>query len=408
MQMNTGDTSWILISTALVMLMTPALGLFYGGMVHKKNLLSTMMLSFALLALISIQWVLFGYSISFGHDVKGLGIIGNLGWIGLKGVGLSINSNYGATIPHLAFMIFQMMFAVITPALISGAFVERIKFSSFLFFSLLWATLVYDPIAHWVWGVGGWMRNLGVLDFAGGLVVHVSAGFAALAFALVIKKRRGFSVINMEPNNIPYTMIGAALLWFGWFGFNGGSAIGSNEIAVNAFVTTNIAGAASALTWMIINWFYKKPSALGMATGAIVGLAAVTPASGFIAPISAIAVGVIAATISYSCISLRNRLKIDESLDVWACHGMGGLWGVIAAGIFASKAVNPAGANGLIHGNWTVFGNQILAGLVVAVFSFGLSFVLAKVVDMIWGLSVSDAEERVGLDISQHGEEAYY
>jgi Amt family ammonium transporter len=406
--MNTGDTSWILISTALVMLMTPALGLFYGGMVHRKNLLSTIMLSFALLALMSIQWVIYGYSISFGPDVRGLGIIGNLQWLGLKGVGLNINPNYGATIPHMAFMMFQMMFAVITPALISGAFVERIKFSSYLIFSVIWATLVYDPIAHWVWGVGGWLRNLGVLDFAGGLVVHVSAGFAALAFAMVIKKRRGFSVVNMEPNNIPFTIIGAALLWFGWFGFNGGSAIGSNQIAVSAFVATNVAGAASALTWMIINWVYKKPSALGMATGAVVGLASVTPASGFISPLSAIAIGVVAAIISYSCIGLRNLWEIDESLDVWACHGMGGLWGVIATGIFASKAINPAGANGLIYGNFKFFGNQVLAAIGIAAFSFVLSYALAKIVDKFWGLSVSEAEEHVGLDISQHGEEAYY
>jgi Amt family ammonium transporter len=406
--MNTGDTSWILISTALVMLMTPALGLFYGGMVHRKNLLSTIMLSFALLALMSIQWVIYGYSISFGPDVRGLGIIGNLDWIGLQGVGLDINPNYGATIPHMAFMIFQMMFAVITPALISGAFVERIKFSSYLIFSLLWATLVYDPIAHWVWGTGGWLKNLGVLDFAGGIVVHISAGFAALALAMVIKKRRGFSVANMEPNNIPFTIIGTALLWFGWFGFNGGSAIGSNQIAVSAFVATNVAGAASALTWMIINWIYRKPSALGMATGAVVGLASVTPASGFISPLSAIVIGVVAAIISYSCISLRNLWKIDESLDVWACHGMGGLWGVIATGIFASKAINPAGANGLIFGNVKFFGNQVLAAFGIAVFSFIFSFSLAKVVDKVWGLSVSEAEEHVGLDISQHGEEAYY
>jgi Amt family ammonium transporter len=406
--MNTGDTSWILISTALVMLMTPALGLFYGGMVHRKNLLSTIMLSFALLALMSIQWVIYGYSISFGPDVRGLGIIGNLQWLGLRGVGLNINPNYGATIPHMAFMMFQMMFAVITPALISGAFVERIKFSSYLIFSVIWATLVYDPIAHWVWGVGGWLRNLGVLDFAGGLVVHVSAGFAALAFAMVIKKRRGFSVVNMEPNNIPFTIIGAALLWFGWFGFNGGSAIGSNQIAVSAFVATNVAGAASALTWMIINWVYKKPSALGMATGAVVGLASVTPASGFISPLSAIAIGVVAAIISYSCIGLRNLWEIDESLDVWACHGMGGLWGVIATGIFASKAINPAGANGLIYGNFKFFGNQVLAAIGIAAFSFVLSYALAKIVDKFWGLSVSEAEEHVGLDISQHGEEAYY
>ncbi|HEX2955082.1 MAG TPA: ammonium transporter [Bacillota bacterium] len=406
--MNTGDTSWLLMSSALVMLMTPALGLFYGGMVRRKNLLSTIMLSFALLGLMSIQWIMYGYSLSFAPDFKGLGLIGNLQWLGLHGVGYSVNPNYGPTVPHLAFMTFQMMFAVITPALISGAFVERIKFSSYLIFSLIWATIIYNPVCHWVWGMGGWLKTMGALDFAGGIVVHITAGFAALAFAMVIKKRSGYTEVAMEPNNIPFTIIGAALLWFGWFGFNGGSAIGSSDIAVNAFITTNTAGAVSALTWMLINWFQKKPSVLGMATGAVVGLAAVTPASGYIAPISAIPIGIIAAIISYSCIALRNKLNIDESLDVWACHGMGGVWGVIATGIFASKAVNPAGANGLIYGNWTLLMHQAIAAGVVILFSFVVTYVLAKVIDKLWGLSVSETEEQVGLDISQHGEEAYY
>jgi Amt family ammonium transporter len=388
------------------MLMTPALGLFYGGMVRKKNLLSTIMFSFSILALMSLQWVLFGYSISFGPDVHG--IIGNLQWFGLNGVGFEINSNYAATVPHIAFMTFQMMFAIIAPALISGAFVERIKFSSYLIFAFLWATLVYDPVAHWVWGVGGWLRNMGALDFAGGTVVHITAGMSAMAIALVIKKRKGFSETNMEPNNIPFTIIGAALLWFGWFGFNGGSAIGSSVLAVNAFLTTNTAAAASGLTWMFINWLHKKPSAIGMATGAIVGLVAITPASGFVTPVSAIFIGAIAATISYFCIELRNKWKVDESLDVWACHGMGGLWGSIATGIFASKAVNPAGMNGLIYGNWHLLGVQTLSSIVVIIFSFGASFGIAKLVDAIWGLNVTEAEEQVGLDISQHGEEAYY
>lgn len=404
--MNTGDTAWVLISSALVMLMTPALGFFYGGMVRKKNLLSTIMFSFSILALISVQWILYGYSLSFGADHGHL--IGGLKWLGLSGVGLNVNKDYAPTIPHLAFMAFQMMFAIITPALISGAFVERIKFSSFLIFTFLWVTFVYDPVCHWVWGVGGWLRNLGALDFAGGTVVHITAGFAALAISLVIKKRKGFSEVSMEPNNIPYTIIGAGLLWFGWFGFNGGSALAANGIAVNAIVTTNTAAAAAGFTWMVINWIFRKPSAIGMATGAVVGLVAITPASGFVTPMSAIAIGSIAAVISYSCIALRNKLKIDESLDVWACHGMGGVWGAIATGIFASKAVNPAGANGLIYGNWNQFGVQILTAVVVIVFSFVLSFIFAKLVDKTTGLNVSDAEERVGLDISQHGEEAYY
>lgn len=403
--MNTGDTAWVLISAALVMLMTPALGFFYGGMVRKKNLLSTIMFSFAILALISIQWILFGYSLAFGPSVKG--IIGNLSWLGLKGV-QGINSNYAPTIPHLAFMAFQMMFAVITPALITGAFVERIKFSSFLIFSFLWATFVYDPVAHWVWGIGGWLRSLGALDFAGGTVVHITAGFAALAFAMVIKKRKGFTLVSMEPNNIPFTIIGAGLLWFGWFGFNAGSALGANNLAVNAFITTNTAAAACALTWMFINWTDRRPSALGMATGAVVGLVAITPASGFVSPASAIIIGAVAAIISTTCIRLRNKWKLDESLDVWACHGMGGTWGAIATGIFASKAINPAGANGLIYGNWRPVEVQVLAVVVVIAFSLVLTYGLAKLVDKVWGLNVSDAEEQVGLDISQHGEEAYY
>ena len=403
--MNTGDTAWVLISAALVMLMTPALGFFYGGMVRKKNLLSTIMFSFAILALISIQWILFGYSLSFGPSVKG--IIGNLSWLGLNGVH-GINPDYAPTIPHMAFMVFRIMFAVITPALITGAFVERIKFSSFLIFSFLWATIVYDPVAHWVWGMGGWLKSLGALDFAGGTVVHITAGFAALAFATVIKKRKGFTLVSMEPNNIPFTIIGAALLWFGWFGFNAGSALGANNLAVNAFITTNTAAASCALTWMFINRIDCPPSALGMATGAVVGLVAITPASGFVSPASAIIIGAVAALISTACIRLRNKWKLDESLDVWACHGMGGTWGAIATGIFASKAINPAGANGLIYGNWGPVGVQLLAVGVVIIFSLVMTYGIAKLVDKLWGLNVSDAEEQVGLDISQHGEEAYY
>lgn len=404
--MSAGDTTWVLIAAALVMLMTPAVGLFYGGMVRKKNLLSTIIFSFAILALISIQWILFGYSLAFGPSIKG--IIGNLSWAGLRGVGPEIYPGYAPTIPHTVFMVFQMMFAIITPALITGAFVERIKFSSFLIFSLLWATIVYDPIAHWVWGIGGWLRNLGALDFAGGTVVHISAGFAALAFSMVIRKRQRFSSVNMEPNNIPFTIIGAALLWFGWFGFNAGSALRADGIAANAFLVTNTAAAASALTWMFINWFDRRPSALGMAIGAVVGLVAITPASGYVSPTSAIIIGIVAALVSTTCIRARNHWRIDESLDVWACHGMGGAWGAIATGIFASKTVNPAGANGLLYGNWGQLGIQILSVAVVIVFSFIVSFALAKLVARIWGLSVSSAEEQIGLDISQHGEEAYY
>jgi len=401
---DTGDTAWILISTALVMLMIPAVGLFYGGMVRKKNALSTIMFSFTILALISVQWVLVGYTLSFGSDIGG--IIGNLEWLGLAGVGIVPNADYAATIPALAFMMFQGMFAIITVSLITGAFVERIKFSAFLVFSLLWATLVYDPIAHWVWGVGGWLRNLGALDFAGGTVVHVSAGAAALAFAIVIGARKGFGNQPMEPHNIPMTVLGAVLLWFGWFGFNAGSALGSNGLAASAFVVTNTAAAAAALTWTLLSWYHKRPSVLGTATGAVVGLVAITPASGFVTPMAAIAIGAIAAVLSYYAMLLRMKSKIDESLDVFACHGVGGTWGAIATGIFATAAVNSAGS-GLVDGNAGQVVTQIIAVAATGIYAFIVTYILAKVIDATIGLRVKDEEEAVGLDISQHAEKAY-
>ncbi len=404
-KIDTGDTAWVLISTALVMLMIPAVGLFYGGMVRKKNALSTIMFSFAILALISVQWVLFGYSLAFGHDVAG--VIGNLDWIGLNGVGQAPNADYAATIPSMAFMMFQAMFAVITVVLITGAFVERIKFSAFLVFSFLWATLVYDPVAHWVWGAGGWLRNMGTLDFAGGIVVHVSAGVSAVAIALVIGARKGFGKHTMEPHSIPLTVIGAMLLWFGWFGFNGGSAVASGGLAVNAFVVTNTGGAAAALTWMLLSWYHKKPSVLGTATGGIVGLAAVTPASGFVTPLAAIVIGSVAAVISYYAMLFRMKRNIDESLDVWACHGIGGAWGAIATGIFATTLVNPAGANGLLYGNSGLLVTQIIAVAVTWIYAFAVTFILAKVIDVTIGLRVGEEEEAVGLDVSQHAEKAY-
>ncbi len=399
------DTAWVLVSSAFVMLMIPAVGLFYGGMVRKKNSLSTLMFSFAILALISLQWVLFGYSLAFGHDIGG--VIGNLDWVGLNGVGQEPNPDYAATIPSLAFMIFQAMFAIIAVALITGAFVERIKFSAFLIFSLLWATLVYDPIAHWVWGAGGWLRNMGVLDFAGGTVVHVSAGVSAVAVAIVIGARKGFGKHQMEPHSIPMTMLGAILLWFGWFGFNAGSAIVSGGLSASAFVVTNTAGAAAALTWMALSWYYKKPSVLGTATGGVVGLAAITPASGFVTPLAAIAIGAIAALISYYAMLFRMKQNVDESLDVWACHGMGGAWGVIATGIFATTLVNPAGANGLLYGNSSLLIAQITAVLVTWVYAFVVTYIIAKVIDATIGMRVGEDEEAIGLDIAQHAERAY-
>ncbi len=403
-KVDTGDTAWVLASAALVMLMVPAVGLFYGGMVRKKNALSTIMFSFVILALISVQWVLFGYTLSFGPDIGG--IIGGLDWLGLSGVGQAPNTDYAATIPALAFMIFQAMFAIITVALITGAFVERIKFSAFMVFALLWATLVYDPIAHWVWGTGGWLRNMGALDFAGGTVVHVSSGISALAIALVIGARKGFGKHPMEPHNIPMSVIGAVLLWFGWFGFNGGSAVASNGLAASAFVATNTAAGAAALMWTLLSWYNKRPSVIGTATGAVVGLVAITPASGFVTPLAAIVIGAVAAVFSYYAMLFRMKRNVDESLDVWACHGIGGTWGAIATGIFATTAVNAAGS-GLIDGNAGQVVTQITAVAVTWIYAFVVTFILAKVIDVTIGLRVRDEEEAVGLDISQHAEKAY-
>ena len=403
-KINAGDTAWVLIATALVMMMTPALAFFYGGMVRKKNVLSTLNLSFIVMGLISVQWVLFGYTLAFG---PGLGLVGALDFVGLTGVGATPNADYAPTIPHLAFAAYQMMFAVITPALITGAFVERVRFKTFLLFTVVWATLVYDPVAHCVWGTGGVLRQLGALDFAGGTVVHVTAGFSALAFALAIGARRGYGKAPMEPHNIPYSVLGAGLLWMGWFGFNGGSALAANGIAVNAVVTTNTAAAAAGLVWMFLTWRDNKPSVLGVVTGAVVGLVAITPASGFVTPLAALVIGGLAAPISYYAMRFRQRRNLDESLDVWACHGMGGAWGALATGLFATKAVNEAGANGLFYGNPGQFLVQSAAVVAVIVFAFGATFVTAKLLDRSIGLRVSENEEEVGLDISEHGERAY-
>jgi ammonium transporter, Amt family len=402
---NAGDTAWILVATALVMMMTPALAFFYGGMVRKKNLLSTINLSFITVALISLQWVLIGYTLAFGTSVGGL--IGGMDFFGLDTVGAEPNAGYAATIPHLAFAAYQMMFAIITPALITGAFVERVRFKAFLVFTVLWATLVYDPVAHWVWGVGGILRSMGALDFAGGTVVHITAGFSALAFAIVLGKRKWFGQAPLEPNNIPLTVLGAGLLWMGWFGFNGGSALAANGLAVNALVTTNTAAAAAALVWMFLSWRDNKPSVLGIVTGAVVGLVAITPAAGFVTPMAAIVIGGLAAPISYYAIKLRQRWGLDESLDVWACHGMGGTWGALATGLFATKLINPAGADGLFYGNPSQFFVQALAALVSIAFAFGVTFIITKLLSRFMGLRVTENEEEVGLDISEHGERAY-
>lgn len=403
---NTGDTAWVLVATTLVMMMTPALAFFYGGMVRRKNILSTLNLSFVVLGLISVQWVLFGYTIAFGSDVGGF--LGGPDFLGFLGVGAAPNADYAASIPHLAFAAYQMMFAIITPALITGAFVERVRFKTFLVFTLLWATLVYDPVAHWVWGVGGFLRGFGALDFAGGTVVHITAGFSALAFARAIGARKGYGKASMEPSRIPYTVLGAGLLWMGWFGFNGGSALGANGLAVQAIVNSNSAAAAACLVWMLLSWQVDhKPSILGIATGAVVGLVAITPAAGFVTPLASLVIGGVAAAISYYAIRLRQKSGLDESLDVWACHGMGGLWGALATGLFATTAVNPAGANGLFYGNPSLLLIQAAAAAIVIVFSFALTFGMSRLLDKVMGLRVTSDEEEVGLDISEHGERAY-
>jgi Amt family ammonium transporter len=402
---NTGDTAWILVCCSLVLLMTPGLAFFYGGMVRKKNLLSTLTLSYVFMALIGVQWLLFGYTLSFGDDIGGF--IGGLNFLGFNNVGITPSPDYASTIPHQVFASFQMMFAVITPALITGAFVERVRFKSFLLFSILWATLVYDPLCHWVWGIGGWLGAMGLLDFAGGTVVHISAGFSALAFAMVIGPRRGFPKTPMEPNNIPYTVLGTGLLWVGWFGFNAGSALSANGVAGGALLATNTSAAGAALVWILLSWLDGRPSLLGMVTGMVVGLAAVTPASGFVTPLAALVIGMVAAPISYYAISFRINRNLDESLDVWACHGLASTWGMIATGLFATTAANPAGANGLFYGNASQVGIQLLGVVVTMAFAFGVTFILAKALDMSIGLRVNDMEEEVGLDISGHGERAY-
>ncbi|MDP3789903.1 MAG: ammonium transporter [Candidatus Omnitrophota bacterium] len=405
---NSGDTAWILISTALVMMMTaPGLALFYGGLVRRKNVLATMMQSFFVLCLISIQWILWGYSLSFGPD-KGH-LIGSLAWFGLKGVGMAPNPDYAATIPHLLFMVYQMMFAVITPALITGAFAERMKFSTYVVFTLLWATLVYDPVCHWVWGAGGWLRNMGALDFAGGTVVHISSGIAALVCALVIGKRRGYGREPMPPHNLPLVVLGAALLWFGWFGFNAGSALAANGLAVSAFIATNTAAAAAALTWMFIEWkIIGKPTILGGATGAVAGLVAITPAAGFVSPISAIFIGVIVGMACYASVAvIKLKFGYDDSLDAFGVHGVGGTVGALVTGLFAQKIINAAGNNGLFFGNPAQLKIQAIGALATMIYSVIVTFVLLKVLDATMGLRVADEEEVIGLDITQHEESAY-
>jgi len=406
-KIDKGDTAWMLTSSALVLLMTaPGLALFYGGLVRQKNALGTIMHSFIIMALISIQWVLWGYSLAFGPD-KG-GIIGGLEWIGLRGVGGEPFDAYSKTVPHQVFMLFQMMFAIITPALITGAFAERKKFSAFIVFTLLWATFIYDPLAHWVWGDGGWLKKMGALDFAGGTVVHISSGMSALVCAIMLGRRRGYGHQPMAPHNLPFSVMGAALLWFGWFGFNAGSALEANALAASAFLATNTAAAAAALGWMFTEWMTRgKPTVLGAASGAVAGLVAITPASGYVGPVASIIIGAIAGFLCYNACNIKSKLGYDDSLDVVGVHAVGGTWGALATGLFATKLINEAGGDGLFYGNPGQLWIQIVAVLATMLLAVVGTAIILKVVDAIVGLRVSDEDEMAGLDLSQHSETAY-
>ncbi len=404
--MNAGDTAWVLTATALVMLMTPGLALFYGGLVRRKNVLSILMQCMFILALVSVTWVLVGYTLAFGQDVNGWGIIGNLDHIGLKGIGVEPGP-YASTVPSTAFALFQMMFAIITPALIIGAFAERKRFKAFVLFALLWSLLVYSPICHWVWAQGGWLSKMGVMDFAGGTVVHISSGVAALVAALVLGPRVKRESDRFEPHDVRLTVIGAGILWFGWFGFNGGSALAANGLAVNAVLVTNTAAGMGALTWLTMSWLHKgSPSVIGAVSGAIAGEVAITPASGFVDPSSAIVIGFIAGAVCYGAILLRERLKVDDALDVWAVHGVGGTLGVLLTGVFAVAAVH-AGYSGLIDGNPGQVGTQLVAIAAVWIYSAVATLIILRVVDMAVGLRVGAEEEEAGLDVSQHGEAVF-
>ncbi len=406
--LNFGDTAWVLMSSVLVLMMTaPGLAFFYGGLVRRKNVLATMMQSFFIACIISIQWVLFGYSLAFGPDVGHF--VGNLSWAFLANVGSAPNPDYAGTIPHQLFMVFQLMFAIITPALITGAFAERMKFSAFVIFTLLWTTLVYDPICHWVWGTGGWLKKMGALDFAGGTVVHVSSGISALACALMLGKRKGYSENAIPPHNMTYCFLGASLLWVGWFGFNAGSALAANELAVSAFVATNTATAAAALAWSIIEWMtHKKPTVLGAATGAVTGLVAITPACGYVTPVSAIFIGLLAGVVCYISVSvLKQRFGYDDSLDAFGVHGVGGMTGALATGLFAQKIVNSGGNDGLFFGNSGQLGVQALGVLATLAYAFAVTMLILKILDVVMGLRVSEEDEVIGLDHTQHRESAY-
>ncbi len=393
------DTAWMLASSALVMLMVPGLALFYGGMDRSKNVLSTLLLSFVCLGVITVQWTLFGYSLAFGSDVGK--VIGDLSFLALAGVGLEPNG----TIPHQLFMVFQMMFAILTPALISGALVGRMKFQTFVVFILLWSTLVYDPLCHWVWG-GGWISDLGALDFAGGLVVHISSGVSALAACIILGKRKGFPAEPMPPHNLPITLLGAGMLWFGWFGFNAGSELAADAVAASAFVVTQIAAGAAVLGWVFTEWSHRgKPTLLGAASGGVAGLVAITPAAGFVGPISAIMIGALAGGLCYLAVLAKHKFGYDDSLDVFAVHGIGGTIGAICTGLFATAAIG--GTDGLFFGNPGQLVTQLISVAAAWVYSFTVTFVILKVLEATMGLRVSEEDEVQGLDLSSHGERGY-
>jgi Amt family ammonium transporter len=405
-KVDKGDNAWMLTSSALVLLMTiPGLFLFYGGLVRSKNVLGTIMHSFIMVGVITIQWVIWGYSVAFGPDVGGL--FGSLAWVGLNGVGAEPNPDYAATIPHQTFMVYQMMFAIITPALITGAFAERIKFSTFLVFVVLWSTIVYDPLAHWVWGVKGWLRERGALDFAGGTVVHISSGASALVAAIMFGRRIGYGQEAMPPHNLPFSIIGAGLLWVGWFGFNAGSALAADGLATSAFVATHVATAAAALAWLAMDWMRGKPTMLGAASGAVAGLVAITPGAGFVGPMSAIIIGAVGGALCSIACSLKPKFGYDDSLDVVGVHGVGGTWGALATGLFASKAINAAGNDGLFFGNPGQLWTQFEGVVVTIVFAMVVTAIILAILRALMGLRVSDEEERMGLDLTQHNERAY-
>lgn len=403
--MNMGDTVFLFLATVMVMIMTPGLALFYGGMVRSKNVLSTTMHSYSAMAIVSIQWIFIGYSLSFGPDWNG--VIGTLDWFGLQNVTYAPNTDYSATIPHNLFMMFQLMFAILTPALISGAFAERMRFSAFLIFILLWTTIVYNPVAHWVWGVGGWLRELGALDFAGGNVVHITSGVAGLVLAIFLGKRK--DVNGSSPHHLPFTLLGAGLLWFGWFGFNVGSALTLNDVALTAFINTNTAAAASALTWILAEWFFQsKPTVMGAACGAVSGLVAITPACGFVTPFSALLIGAIGGVLCFGAVFfLKHKLGYDDALDAFGCHGIGGTWGGIATGLFATTSVNSGGADGLFYGNAALLWKQLAAIGATYAFTIAMTYAIIKGISFFLPVRVHEHEEQMGLDISMHGEKAY-